>query len=77
VDFPTCEATIVSSIFDIFRLEEGESLIWCEAADTLDSAKARVGVLSKIYHNPKYVILDQRTQKRVMVNRSFDSSLNA
>lgn len=65
------------SAFDIFRLEDGGSLIWCEAADTLDLAKTRVGALSKIYHNPQYVILDQRTQQRVILNRCFEGRKSA
>jgi len=50
---------------DIFRVESG-GVLWCEAAATIETAKARIQKIAQSSPG-KYLILDQRTGQRIPV----------
>ena len=52
--------------FDIFRVEKDGSLIWCEAAATLEIAKARVEGMAAARPS-QYVIYSQKTGHRLVI----------
>jgi hypothetical protein len=57
---------MVSSV-DIFRIESGD-LYWCEAAATIETAKARIENLV-LSSRGSYFIYDQKTGQRIPVMR--------
>ena len=52
--------------FDIFRIDH-EGMVWCEAAATLESAKARVALLAAGSASKQYLIFNQATQQSIYV----------
>ena len=58
--------------FDIFRVEKDGSLIWCEAAATLELAKARVEAMAAS-KAAQYVIYSQKTGHRVIIKPNAEA----
>jgi hypothetical protein len=56
----------MSQDFDIFRLEPDGAVVWCEAATTLEIAKARVSALAASAAFP-YIIRNQATGTQMLV----------
>ena len=54
--------------FDIFVIEPDGSLRWCEAAETLDSAKRRVREIAKSSRAGQFVIFNQQTGQRTLLD---------
>jgi hypothetical protein len=50
---------------DIFRIESG-GVLWCEAAATMETAKARIQKIA-LSSPGNYLILDQKTGQRIPV----------
>ena len=53
--------------FDIFKLQKDGSLRWCETADTVEAAKARVTALAET-SPARYIIFDQQTGDRIVID---------
>lgn len=53
--------------FDIFQIQKDGSLRWCEAADTLQAARARVTELAQSFPG-QYIIFNQQTAERLIID---------
>ena len=58
---------------DIFRIESG-GVLWCEAATTLETAKARIQKLA-LSSPGSYLILNQKTGQRIPVVRGSSAQI--
>ena len=54
-------------LFDIFRIQQDGALRWCESADSLESAKARVAALAE-FAPAQYVLVNQQTGQKLIVD---------
>jgi hypothetical protein len=54
------------ALFDIFRTDRDRNLVWCEAATTLDEARAKVQSLAEL-EKTDYVIFSQITGNRIVI----------
>jgi hypothetical protein len=54
-------------LFDIFRIQEDGALRWCEAADSLESAKARVRALAE-FAPAQYILVNQQTGQKLIID---------
>ena len=52
---------------DIFRIESG-GVLWCEAAATMETAKARIQKIA-LSSPGNYLILDHKTGQRIPVTQ--------
>ena len=56
---------------DVFKVEADGNLLWLEAAQTLDAAKARIAVLGA--KSPgEYVIYSQKTGNKTVIKTGKD-----
>ena len=59
----------VFPLFDIFQLQQDNSLRWCEATDTLEAAHARILVLGKSAPG-QYIIVNQQSGQKLVIDAS-------
>jgi hypothetical protein len=64
---------MMTASFDIFRMEPEGSVCWLGAAETLEEAKERIRQLAAS-GEAEFVILDQNTGNRLIVELSLDPS---
>ena len=57
-------------LFDIFKIQVDGALRWCESADSLESAKARVAALADSAP-AQYVLVNQQTGQRLIIDPSY------
>ena len=54
-------------LFDVFQVDKTGIPLWVETAETLETAKGRVGEMLQLNPTGEYMILNQRTQNKIYV----------
>lgn len=59
--------------YEIFRLEKDDSLVWCDAVHTLDTAKGRIALLTAKTPS-QYVIFNRVTIECIRMGSADDTT---